>query len=363
MKANLYLLAILGWLFFTPAKADIVIAAVGPFTGQEASTGEQLKRGVEAAVTAINDAGGVLGQKLRVSYKDDVCDPKQAVAIANKLSGENTVAVIGHMCSGAAIPASKVYNEEGIVLISPASTNPVLTQQGFDNIFRVCGRDDQQGVVVADYLKQHHATTSLAIVHDKSAYGQGLADEVKKSLAVRGMQEKLYESISRGERDFGTLIARLKENKIGVLFYGGYFTEAGLITRQMRERGLNTILISGEGLTSTEYWSITGAAGEGTLMSFSPDPRKRPEAADAVKRLRAAGYEPEGYTLYSYAAVEILAAAIKRANSADPAKIAAALRGGTYASVLGDLTFDQKGDITRPDYIIYQWTKGNYEPL
>jgi branched-chain amino acid transport system substrate-binding protein len=359
-----------GWLLLAlllltaaPAYADITIAAVGPFTGQEASTGEQLQRGVAAAVAAINESGGVLGQKLRVTYKDDVCDPKQAVAIANKLSGENVVAVVGHVCSGSAIPASKVYNEEGIVLISPAATNTTLTQQGFDNIFRVCGRDDQQGVVIADFLKQHHATTSLAIVHDKSAYGQGLADEVKKSLAVRGMQEKLYESISRGERDFGALIARLKDNNIGVLFFGGYFTEAGLLMRQMRERGLTTILISGDGLTSTEYWSITGTAGEGTLMSFNPDPRKRLEAAEAVKRLRASGYDPEGVTLYSYAAVEVLADAIKKAGSADSAKIAAALRGGSFKSVIGDLTFDQKGDITRPDYIIYRWTKGNYEPV
>ncbi len=347
----------------TPAWADINIAAVGPITGQDAALGEQMEKGARAAVEAINEKGGVLGKKIHLLVRDDACDPKQAVAAANQLSGEKVVAVVGGMCSGSAIPAAKVYNEEGILMVSPSATNPVLTEQGMDNIFRVCGRDDQQGVVVADHIAKAFPKASIAIVHDKTAYGQGIADEVKKSLALHGMKEKVYESISRGERDYGSLISRLKEEGIDILFYGGYHTEAGLIVRQMREQKMSTILVSGEGIAVGEFWSITGPAGEGTLMSFNPDPRLKPEAADAVKRLRGTGYDPEGYTLYTYAAVEVVAEAMKRAGSADPVKMAAVMHDATFSTVMGPLSFNKRGDITKPDYIMYRWTRGTYVPL
>jgi branched-chain amino acid transport system substrate-binding protein len=347
----------------TSAFADINIAAVGPMTGQDAPTGEQMQRGAEAAVEAINEAGGVMGQKLHLAIKDDVCDPRQAVAIANELSGEDVIAVIGNMCSGAAIPASKVLNEEGILMISPSATNPLLTEQGFGNVFRTCGRDDQQGDLVGAFIAKHYPGKNIAIVQDKTAYGQGLADEVKKTLNKLGVHEKIYESISRGERDYSALVSKLKENDVDVLFYGGYHTEAGLIVRQMRDQGLKTVFIGDDDLTTTDFWSITGDAGEGALMSFNPDPRARPEAADAVKRIRATGFDPEGTTLYTYAAVQALAEAIRRAGSADEAKIAGALHEGSFPTVIGPVEFDAKGDVKQPDYIIYRWSKGVYAPL
>lgn len=345
------------------AHADINIAAVGPITGQDAPTGEQMQRGAEAAVEVINDAGGVLGQKLNLIIRDDACDPKQAVAIANELGGENIFAVIGNMCSGSAIPASKIYNEEGILMISPSATSPLLTEQGFDNIFRTCGRDDQQGAVVADLISKQYAGKNIAIVQDKTSYGQGLADVVKKDLNQAGIQEKLYESISRGERDYSSLLSKLKQNNIDVLFYGGYHTEAGLIVRQMRDQGMKTIFIGDDDLTTKEFWSITGDAGEGALISFNTDPRSKPEAVDAVKRIRTSGFDPEGITLYSYAAAQVVAEAIKRAESTTLPKVIAALHQGSYQTVIGDITFDDKGDVTKPDYIIYRWTKGTYVPL
>jgi branched-chain amino acid transport system substrate-binding protein len=326
-------------------------------------TGEQLQRGAVAAVEAINAAGGVLGQKLNLIIKDDACDPKQSVAIANELGGDHVFAVVGPMCSGSAIPASKTYNEEGVLMISASATSPQLTEQGFDNVFRTCGRDDQQGAVVADLIAKKYAGKNIAIVQDKTAYGQGLADVVKTDLNKRGIQEKLYESISRGERDYSALISKLKENNIDVMFYGGYHTEAGLIVRQMHDQGLTAAFIGDDDLTTKEFWSITGDAGEGAMMSFNPDPRVKPEAADAVKRIRAMGFDPEGVTLYSYAAVQIMADAIKRVGSLDLAKVVAAMHEGSYQTVIGDITFDGKGDVTKPDYIIYRWTKGTYVPL
>jgi len=362
---NIYRFALsLALLLLTlPARADITIAAVGPLTGQDAPTGEQMQRGAEAAVAAINEAGGVLGQKLRLVLKDDACDPKQAVAVANQLSSENVFGVIGHMCSGSAIPASKTYNEEGIVMISPSATSPALTDQGFDNVFRTCGRDEQQGQIVAEFITKNYAGKAVAIIHDKTAYGQGLADVVRKELAAHGIHEKLYESISRGERDYGSLVSKLKQNNIDVLFFGGYHTEAGLMVRQMRDQGLKTAFIGDDDLTTHEFWSITGGAGEGSFMSFNTDPRTKPEAADAVKHLRATGFDPEGTTLYTYAAVQILADAIKRVGAADGKKVITALHEGSYPTVIGPITFDSKGDVTKPDYIIYHWTKGSYVPV
>jgi branched-chain amino acid transport system substrate-binding protein len=322
-----------------------------------------MQRGAEAAVEAINEAGGVLGQKLKLILKDDACDPKQAVAVANELSGEDVFGVIGHMCSGSAIPASKTYNEEGILMISPSATSPALTDQGFDNIFRTCGRDEQQGQIVAAFIAKRFPGKAIALVHDKTAYGQGLAAEVRKELGKLGLHEKIYESISRGERDYGSLVSKLKEHNIDVLFFGGYHTEAGLIVRQMRDQGLKTAFIGDDDLTTREFWSITGDAGEGSFMSFNTDPRAKPEAAEAVKRLRASGFDPEGTTLYTYAAAQVMVEGIKRAGSLDLKKVIAALHEGNYPTVIGSIAFDRKGDVTKPDYIIYQWTKGLYTPV
>ncbi|HEU0118253.1 MAG TPA: branched-chain amino acid ABC transporter substrate-binding protein [Alphaproteobacteria bacterium] len=364
VDVKLLLSSLIALMFLAaPAYADINIAAVGPITGQDASTGEQMQRGAEAAVDVINKAGGVLGQKLVLSIKDDVCDPKQSVAIANELSGAGIFGVIGPMCSGSAIPASKIYNEEGILMITASATSTALTDQGFDNVLRTCGRDDQQGIVVADYIAKHFATKNIAIVQDKTAYGQGLAEFVRDNLGKRNIHEKLYESVSRGERDYSSLLSKLKENNIDIVFYGGYHTEAGLIVRQMRDQGMKTVFISDDDTMTKEFWSITGDAGEGALMSFNSDPRTKPEAAEAVKRIRATGFDPEGITLYSYAAVQVMAQAITRAGTTQLPKVVAALHQGSYQTVIGDISFDAKGDVTKPDYVIYRWSKGEYAPL
>jgi branched-chain amino acid transport system substrate-binding protein len=345
-----------------PAYADITIAAVGPITGQDATTGEQMQHGAEAAVAAINATGGVLGQKLKLVIKDDVCDPKQSVAIANQLSGENVFAVIGPMCSGSAIPAAKTYNEENIIMVSPSATSPGLTEQGYNTVFRTCGRDDQQGEVVADFIASKFKDKNIAIVQDKTAYGQGIADVVQKNLNTKGIHEKLYESISRGERDYGTLISKFKEHNIDVVFFGGYHTEAGLIVRQMRDQKLTTVFIGDDDLTTKEFGSITGPAGEGAFMSFNTDPRTKPEAADAVKNLRATGFDPEGITLYTYAAVQIVAEAIHRAGHTDTSKVADIMHHDEFSTVLGPVSLNAKGDVTKPDYIMYRWTNGTYVP-
>ena len=343
---------------------EIPIAVVGPVTGQYASFGQQMKNGGEMAVDDINEAGGVLGKKLDFTMGDDACDPKQAVAVANQITGQGVALVAGHYCSGSSIPASQVYGESDMVQISPASTNPDFTdKRSASNIYRVCGRDDQQGGVAGKYLATHYGDKNIAIIHDKTAYGKGFADEVKKALNESGKEEVLYEAISAGEKDYSALVSKLKQAAVDVVFLGGYHTEAGLIVRQMRDQGMNTILMGGDALITQEYWSITGPAGEGTLMTFSPDPRKNPAAADVVKRFKDKGVEPEGYVLYTYAAIQAWKQAVEKAGSTAAADVVKALNENEFDTVIGKFRFNEKGDPNLPPYAVYRWSNGTYEEI
>jgi branched-chain amino acid transport system substrate-binding protein len=343
------------------AMADILIATAGPMTGQYASFGEQMRRGAEMAVKDINAKGGVMGQQLKLTIGDDACDPKQAVAVANKFVSEGVKFVAGHFCSGSSIPASTVYTEENILQISPASTNPKLTDEGGPNVFRVCGRDDQQGIVAGDFLAKNYGKKKIAILHDKTAYGKGLADETKKALNNMGVKEAMYEAYTAGEKDYSALVSKMKSNNVDVFYVGGYHTEAGLMVRQAREQGYGAQLVSGDALVTDEFWKITGEAGAGTLMTFSPDPRKNMTAAPVVKAFRDGGYEPEGYTLYTYGAIQAWAAAVENAKSTDTRKVEDALHSGQFDTVLGKIGFDKQGDVTAPGYVWYVWQNGTYD--
>jgi branched-chain amino acid transport system substrate-binding protein len=342
----------------------IRIGCAGPLTGSNAASGDQMKIGATQVVADLNAHGGVLGRQLALSMEDDACDPRQAVSVANKLAGQRVAMVAGHYCSGSSIPASAVYAEEGVLQISPGSTNPRYTDEGKWNTFRVCGRDDQQGLVAGTYMARNFAGKRIAILHDNSAYGKGLADETKKALNGAGMTEALYAAITPGERDYSAIVSRLKSERIDVIYFGGYYTEAGLIIRQAKEQGLNATLISGDALVTNEFWQISGAAGEGTLMTFPSDPRRRPTAAAVVAAFRARNVDPEGYVLYTYAAIQVWAEAAAKINSIDPRRVAEALKAqGPWQSVLGPIGFDRKGDVTVADYVFYVWRNGTYSEI
>jgi branched-chain amino acid transport system substrate-binding protein len=329
-------------------------------TGQYAIFGDQMKRGAEMAVKDLNAAGGVLGEQLTLEVGDDACDPKQAVAVANQMVNAEVVFVAGHFCSGSSIPASAVYNEEGILQISPASTNPQLTEQGLENVFRVCGRDDQQGTFAGNYVVDNNVGSKVAIIHDKTPYGKGLADEFKRQLNARGVTETMYEAITAGDKDFTALITKMKNAGVDLIYLGGYHTEAGLIARQAKEQGIDATMMSGDALVTDEYWAITGDTGQGTLMTFSPDPRKNEAAAPVVAEFEAAGYDPEGYTLYTYAAIQVWAQAVEKAGSTDLEAVIEQLNGNQFDTVLGPIAFDDKGDVKGAAYVMYEWDNGKY---
>ena len=340
------------------ANAQIKLGVAGPITGPNAAFGAQLKNGVEQAVEDINAAGGILGQKITVSIGDDVSDPKQGVSVANKFVGDGVKFVVGHFNSGVTIPASEVYQENGMIVVTPSATNPKLTERKMWNVFRTCGRDDQQGAVAADYIVKNLKGKKVAVVHDKTTYGQGLADETKKAMNAKNVKEVLYEGINTGEKDFSALVSKIKASGAEIVYWGGLHTEGGLIVRQMRDQGVNAVLMSGDGITSDEFASIGGPGVAGTLMTFPPDPRDRPEAKAVVAKFEAKKFNPEAYTLYSYAAVEILKQAAEQAKSLDPKKVAEVMHSGkAFKTVIGDIAYDKKGDITRPDYTMYTWKK------
>ncbi|MDR3450920.1 MAG: branched-chain amino acid ABC transporter substrate-binding protein [Alphaproteobacteria bacterium] len=352
-------LALAAFLVAMPAYADITIGVAGSFSGENAFLGEQLKHGVTLAAADINAKGGIKGEKIVLQFADDACDPKQAVSVANKMASLGVKFVVGHACSGASIPASKVYNDEQIFMITPISSSPALTDPGYPTIFRTYGRDDQQGAFIADYIVKHFLDKKAALVDDKSAWGRGIVAEEAKTFAKENFTPVMVDSFNEGDRDFSSLITKFKQKGVQVAFLAGYSTEVGLIVRQMHEQQANVQVVGGDAIFTDQFWSVTGPLGEGVLMSAGADPRKFPEAQPVLAEFRKAGFEPEGYTLNAYAALQVVAEGIARAG-ADPMKVAAALRASPVNTVIGSIAYDAKGDMTNPAFAMYRWHDGKY---
>ena len=348
-----------GLAYAGAAQADIKLGVAGPITGPNAAFGAQLQKGTQQAVDDINAKGGVMGQKISVEVGDDVSDPKQGVSVANKFVGDGVTWVVGHFNSGVTIPASDVYLDNNMLMITPSATNPKLTEAGKWDVFRTCGRDDQQGMVAAKFLADNMKGKKIAILHDKTTYGKGLADATMDSLSKYGIKPVMYEGLNAGEKDYSAIVSKLKASGADLVYWGGLHPEAGLIIRQMRDQGMGTVMMSGDGITDNEFASIGGDGVIGTLMTFGPDPRKKATAAAVVKEFTAKSFDPQAYTLYSYAAVQIMAQAAEAVKSTDPHKMADYMHTGKpFHTVLGDLSYDKKGDLTKADYVMYTWKKG-----
>ena len=269
-----------------PEKLKLGVA--GPMTGTDATFGAQLQNGVEQAVADINAAGGINGQQIKLFVGDDAADPRQGVSVANNFLGEGIHFVVGHFNSGVTMPASEVYVDNGMLMITPSSTNPTITERKLWNVFRTCGRDDQQGGVAGKYIADHLKDKKVAIVHDKTTYGKGLADETKKAMNNLGVTEVIYEGVGAGEKDFAALVSKLKNAGVEVLYWGGVHTAGGLVLRQMRDQGLGAVFMSGDGIASDEFATIAGPGAEGSLMTFGPDPQKRPGSQGDHREVRGA---------------------------------------------------------------------------
>lgn len=346
--------------FASVAHADITIGLVAPLTGPVAAYGDQVKNGAQAAVDAINEKGGILGEKIVLKLADDAGDPKQGVSAANLLVGEGVKYVVGPVTSGVAIPASDVFAENGILMVTPTATAPDLTARGLTNVLRTCGRDDQQAEVAAAYVLKTMKDKRIAVIHDKGTYGKGLADAFKAAINAGGLQEVQYNSLTPGEKDLSALVTRIKADNVDVIYFGGYHPEGGLLARQLHDGGVKALIIGGEGLSNTEFWAIANDAGAGTLFTNASDALKNPASADAVKVLKDKGIPPEAFTLNAYAAVEVLKAGIEKAGKADDtAAVTAALKSGEpIATAIGNLTYGENGDLTSPSFSLFKWDGG-----
>ncbi|UVK99328.1 ABC transporter substrate-binding protein [Pseudomonas sp. B21-048] len=349
------------------AQADVKIGVAGPMTGANAAFGEQYMKGAQAAADAVNAAGGINGEKIVLVKGDDACEPKQAVTVAKDLTNQKVAGVVGHFCSSSTIPASEIYDEAGIIAITPGSTNPAVTERGLSAMFRMCGRDDQQGIVAGDYIVDVLKGKKVVVLHDKDTYGQGLADATKAQLEKRGVKPVLYEGLTRGEKDFSTIVTKIRGAGADVVYFGGLHPEAGPLVRQLREQGLKDVkFMSDDGIVTDEL--VTTAGGpqfvDGVLMTFGADPRMLPESKTVVDEFRKKGTEPEGYTLYAYASVQTLAAAFNGAKSNKGEDAAKWLKSHTVKTVMGEKSWDAKGDLKVSDYVVYKWDKdGKYHQL
>jgi branched-chain amino acid transport system substrate-binding protein len=339
-------------------KNDVVrIGVAGPMTGDQSKMGTDFRNGVRLAVEEWNAKGGLLGKKIEIMVGDDQHDPKQAVSVANRLADERIVGVIGHFNSSCSIPASDIYNRAGIPMISPGSTNPQLTEKGYAGVLRVCGRDDQQGKVAAEFVTSQLKVKNAAVIDDKTTYGQGLADEFMK--AIRGKVEIVYDGgIVQGDKDFKSVLTAIRQKAPDLIFFGGIYPEMGLLVRQARELGITAAFMSGDGSIDPKFIEIAGAhAAEGTYLTFSPDPNNLPSARDFIAKYHARFGELGPYSIYAYDAANILFSAIKAANTTDGKAIEDKLHTMEFNGAAGKIRFDAKGDVTVAPYVVWI-TKG-----
>ena len=342
-------------------KEEVIkIGVAAPLTGDQAKIGTDLRNGVTLAVEEWNAKGGVLGKKIAVVAVDDQHDPKQAVSVANKLVNERVAGVVGHFNSSCSIPSSDVYHRGGVPMISPGSTNPQLTEKGYRGVFRVCGRDDQQGKVGAEFVINKLNLKRIAVIHDKTTYGQGLADEFRKF--VKGKVEIVYYGgIIQGDKDFKTVLTSVREKNPQLIYFGGIYPEAGLLVKQARELGIAVPFMSGDGTIDPKFVEIAGVkAAEGTYLTFSPDTKQIPTAKSFVENYERKYGEIGPYSVYAYDAANILLTAVREAGSSEGKAVMDKLHSMEFSGALGKIRFDEKGDVTVSPYVVWITKDGKF---
>ena len=352
-----------------PAMPEMVvkIGHVGPITGPQAHLGKDNENGARMAIDDANAKGIVIdGKKIKfeLDAQDDQADPKQGTIVAQKLVDDKVAGVVGHLNSGTSIPASKIYNDAGIPMISPSATNPKLTLQGFKDVFRVMANDVQQGSVIGKEAATTLGGKKIAIIDDKTAYGAGLADETEKAAKAAGATVVAREYTNDKATDFKAILTKIKAKKPDVIMYGGMDAQGGPMVKQMKELGIKAKYIAGDGVCSEEWPKLAGGAAEGqycTQAGLPPD--KMPNAQDFVTRFTAKYGPIQVYAPYSYDAANTLIEAMKEANSVDPAKYLPTLAKISYDGITAKIEFDEHGDTKNGAITLYQVRDGKLVPM
>ncbi len=347
-------------------SSDIKIGHVGPITGGIAHLGKDNENGARLAVEQANEAKIKLGGK-EVKFvlvaEDDQADPKVGTTVAQKLADAKVAGVVGHLNSGVTIPASAIYNQAGIPMITGSATNPKLTEQGFKVVFRVVGRDDQQGPAIASYLASNRKPKTVAVIDDATAYGEGIANEVEKTLKAGGVEVLPREKGTDKTTDWKAVLTKLKGRNPDAIFYGGMDATGGPLIKQGRELGIGAVFAFGDGACTEEMNKLAGPAAEGLLCSQAGIPVAAADKGflDAYKK--KFNSDPILYAPFTYDAANLLIAAMKKADSADPAKYLPELAKITYKGATGEISFDAKGDRKDAEMTIFTMQGGKIVPL
>ena len=341
-----------------PVRLGLVV----PTAGDAGPVAQSMRR---AAEMAASDWSPRLGRRIELSVKDDAFDPRQDAATAERLVEEGVWGVVGHFYSSSSLSASMVYHEAGVPQVTATATHPRLTAQGFENVFRVCGRDDAQGAVAAEFVLSQVKARRIAVVHDRTEYGRGLVETFRRELIRRGAgRVAAEESLAQGDRDFSAQVMRVKEARPDALYFGGVFREAGHLVRQLRQAGVGVAFVGGDAVLDPEFVRLAGEeASAGAYLAFAPDPRLMESAQPLVRRYEARYGALGAYALNTYDAVGVLLRAIQEAKPADGSrdelgKIVRAMRAKPFAGALGTLRWDKNGDRTPAPYAIYVTKRG-----
>jgi branched-chain amino acid transport system substrate-binding protein len=346
------------------ASGPVKIGVAGPKTGKEAKNGQDLIEGTTLAVEEWNEKGGVLGRKIEVVVRDDEALDKNATEIATELVDAHVAAVVGHFNSGCTGPASLIYDEAGVPMITPASTNVKITQKGYKGVFRVCGQDDQQGHTAADFVANTLKLKKIAILDDRSAYGKGLADLFEKHLAGR-VQVTLHDGFDKESDNFRPYLTKIKETGAELIYFGGIYHQAVPIIRQAREMGITAPVMSGDGVHGykAEFLDQLGPMADGTYTTF-PNVEAAPGYAAFTKKYKDRFKADSGpYAIYSYAAASIILESIRTAGTTDGVKVAETIHAGSFETPVGKIEFDASGDIKAADYYTVWVVKGGKHVL
>lgn len=350
-----------GMLLSPAALADSIrIVFAGPTTGPVTQYGSMVKEGIDTAVEQINAAGGVLGKTLQVVTMDDGCEPKQGPVVANRVVNDKIGYVVGHVCSGATIAATDIYDNEGVVMVTPSATSPAVTDgKNYEFIFRTIGRDDQQGPAAAKFIIDKVKPKQVAVLHDKQSYGQGIASAVKSGLEAAGIKVAIFEGINAGDSDYSAVVTKLKSAGVDFVYFGGYHPEMGLLLRQGAEQGLKDVRFMGpEGVGNPDINAIAGNAVEGMLLTLPADFTRDPKNAELVQAFKSKGRDAGGaFQLTAYSATQAIAEGIKGAGVDDPAKVAAYLHANSVNTPIGSVSWNKQGDLNEFKFDVFTWHK------
>ncbi|CAI1496926.1 Leucine-, isoleucine-, valine-, threonine-, and alanine-binding protein precursor [Serratia quinivorans] len=353
----------------SPAQADetILIGLAGPLTGPSARIGKDLENGAQLAIADANAQKPTLKGKpvtFKLLSEDDQSDPRTAVAVAQRLVDEGVAGVVGHWNTGTSIPAARIYHDAGIAQVAPVATGHGYTQQGFDTSFRVMGHDDDGGHYAGDYAVKVLKAKRIAVIDDRTAFGQGLADEFIKSLAAQGVQPVAREYVDDKTVDFSAVLTTVRSKNADLIFFGGVDSQAAPLARRIKQLGMNTQLMGAGGFVSQTFLTLAQKEGEGVVALEPGLPLEQMPGGKAFEQAYRDRYKThiELHAPFAYDATRVLIAAIEQAGSADPADYLPKLRAIHYQGVTGVIAFDAQGNLQQPSFTLYRVVDGKWQP-